>query len=70
MQNGGQCAELWNEPSQSYYYSIQYEGAVFCDPPGGEGRGFHPVAVQTLISSWRLVRTPLALGSGWCHMLA
>uniref|UniRef100_A0A383W256 Uncharacterized protein n=1 Tax=Tetradesmus obliquus TaxID=3088 RepID=A0A383W256_TETOB len=41
-QNGGVCARLWNPPSESYYYSINYEGAVFCDPPGGNGGGPRP----------------------------
>jgi hypothetical protein len=35
-QEGGACARLWNEPSNSFYYSINHEGAVFCDPPKGE----------------------------------
>ncbi|WIA41871.1 hypothetical protein OEZ86_009195 [Tetradesmus obliquus] len=38
-QNGGVCARLWNAPSESYYYSINYEGAVYCDPPGGGSGG-------------------------------
>ncbi|KAF6261790.1 hypothetical protein COO60DRAFT_1499362 [Scenedesmus sp. NREL 46B-D3] len=35
LQRNGVCHRLWNAPSQTYYYAIQHNGAVFCDPPGG-----------------------------------
>jgi hypothetical protein len=43
--NAGLCLHAWNKPTTSYYYSLQYDGAVICGGPrrGGGGRKGAPV---------------------------